>query len=128
VVLSATFLWVANAPGSVLHDEAILTLQSLAYPDLTVALPVIIGLISLATIETSQWLVTEERAIRLRKTSFRNEVQWDQGKIIINPCRHIKGIMSGLSVGRIILAAMMPGVSSQNYIIGAYSENFNSVC
>jgi hypothetical protein len=72
--------------------------------------------------------VTEERAIRLRKTSFRNEVQWDQGKIITNPRRHIKGIMSGLSVGRIILATMMPGVSSQNYIIGAYSENFNSVC
>jgi inner membrane protein COX18 len=102
----------------------------LAHPDPTIALPVpvVIGLISLATIETSQWFVTEERAIRLRKTSFRNEVQRDQGKIITNPRWHIKGIMSGLSVGRIILAAMMPGVSSQNYIIGAYSENFNSLC
>ncbi|KAF8528940.1 60Kd inner membrane protein-domain-containing protein [Hysterangium stoloniferum] len=109
VVLSATFLQLANAPGTVLRDEAVLTLQSLAHPDPTVALPVILGLISLATVETSQWFVTQEKVRRLRETRLRNEAQLSQGKSIIDPRRHIKGIMSGLSVGRIILAATMPG-------------------
>lgn len=105
--LSTIFLRAAKEPGSVLREESFFTLTSLAHPDTTMAFPVLLGLISLATVETSHWFMIEKRGrpLEIARPS-------EKGKVIINPRRYIKGMMRGLSLGRIILAAVMPGVSN----------------
>jgi mitochondrial inner membrane protein COX18 len=108
VLLSATFLHAANEPGSVLRNEAFLTLNSLAHPDPTVALPIALGLISIASIETSTWFTSEEHSRRFAAVRRRERAH---GKMVIQPMKYVRSILRGLSVGRIILASMAPGVS-----------------
>ncbi|KAF8592443.1 hypothetical protein K439DRAFT_1643585 [Ramaria rubella] len=109
VILSATFLQAAHEPGSVLRNESFLTLQSLAHPDPTVTLPIVLGLVSLATIETSKWFATGERQRRFIEKNRRDKARKAQGNIVIQPMKYMKSILRGLSVGRIVLAAMAPG-------------------
>jgi mitochondrial inner membrane protein COX18 len=108
MLFSATLLHAANEPGSVLRNEEFLTLRSLAHSDPTVALPIALGLISFASIETSKWFTTAEQSrkfVEMRKT------QSAHGKNLLQPMKYTKGIVRTLSVGRIVLAAMAPGVS-----------------
>ena len=111
VALSAAFFRAVSEPGSALRDEAFLTLPSLALPDPTMVLPIGLGLVSLATIETSKWFVTEERARRSAERKRRDDIQRAQGKVVVQPLKYTRSILRGLSVGRILLAAMAPGVS-----------------
>ncbi|KIJ56605.1 hypothetical protein M422DRAFT_149248, partial [Sphaerobolus stellatus SS14] len=109
VGLSTIFLHAANMPGSVLRDESFWTLQSLAHPDTTMALPVIVGLLSIATVETSRWFTSEQRARNIAAAQEKAAVERAKGAIRINPMKHIKSIMSGLSVARVFLTALVPG-------------------
>ncbi|KAF8525318.1 60Kd inner membrane protein-domain-containing protein [Gautieria morchelliformis] len=109
VLLSATFLHAANEPGSVLRNEEFLTLNSLAHPDPTVVLPIALGLISLASIETSGWFTSEEQSRRFAEVRRREQTRRAHGKIVIQPMKYVRSILRGLSVGRIILASMAPG-------------------
>lgn len=111
MLFTATFFHAANEPGSVLRNEAFFTLRSLAHPDPTVTLPILIGLVSFASIETSQWFTTAEQSRRYALIKSREQAQKADGKIVIQPMKYTRSIMRGLSVGRIILAATTPGVS-----------------
>lgn len=121
MLLSAIFLHAANEPGSVLRNEAFFTLQSLAHPDPTVTLPIILGLVSLASIETSKWFISEEQSRRFAEIRRREHARRASGKIVIQPMKYAKSISRGLSVGRIVLAAIAPGVSYVQHAIMRYS-------
>jgi len=53
---------VASPAG--LTDESFLTLTSLAHPDATATLPIVLGLVTLANVETSHWFMGAGRAAR----------------------------------------------------------------
>jgi len=53
--------------------------------------------------------MTEDRARKLAEAEQKQEQQ-STGKIVVNPLKHIKSIMRGLSVARILIAATLPGV------------------
>ncbi|KLO18035.1 hypothetical protein SCHPADRAFT_820380 [Schizopora paradoxa] len=54
----------AVASPSGLTDESFLTLTSLAHPDATATLPIVLGLVTLANVETSHWFMGAGRASR----------------------------------------------------------------
>lgn len=111
VLLSSTFLYISNEPGSVFRDEAVFSLQSLAHPDATAAIPVMTGLVSLATTETSHLFLKQEKP-HPREDSVKSLNQsTGERRIAINPTQYIKSVIRILSLGRVILTFMMPGVS-----------------
>lgn len=108
MLLSATLFHAANEPGSVLRNEEFLTLRSLAHPDPTIALPIALGMISLASIETSKWFTTAEQSKKFAEVTMTHRAH---GKTVIQPMKYTKSVLRILSVCRIVLAAMVPGVS-----------------
>lgn len=123
VLLSSTFLYISNEPGSVFRDEAAFTLQSLAHPDATAAIPVMTGLVSLATIETSHLFLRQERS-----HSREDPVNKSTGerRIAINPTRYIKSAIRILSLGRVILTFMMPGSVEVYWLTSAFCGLFTN--
>lgn len=80
-------------------SESFLTLTSLAHPDPTMALPLLLGFITMANVESKNWLMTA--AEREQQRQFENRP---------HAANLIKPILRGLSVIRIVVAAITPGV------------------
>ncbi|GJJ07405.1 hypothetical protein Clacol_001607 [Clathrus columnatus] len=109
VLLSSTFLYISNEPGSVFKNEAIFSLQSLSHPDPTAAIPVMTGLISLATTETSHWFTNHGKE-DVPKLSVNNNNE--ERQITVRPTRYIKSVIRVLALGRVILTFLMPAASA----------------
>lgn len=110
VLSSLVFARIAQAP-SVLDSESFWTLTSLVNPDPTATIPVVIGLITLANVESSRWFITAEQQARQEKVEKWNAEKRAQGHTVIEPKKIVQNGLRILSVGRILIAAMVPGVS-----------------
>lgn len=92
-------------------SESFLTLSTLAHPDPTMTLPIMLGVITMANVESSNWLMTATQRESLQLMEKKREAARAAGNRIVEPGQIIKTSLRGLSVFRILIASMMPGVS-----------------
>lgn len=99
-------------------SESFLTLTSLAHPDPTMTLPVLLGFLTMANVESGNWVMNaaereQQRAIEAEEAKR----VASGGKVRIQPGKIIKFGLRALSIIRIIVAALTPGVSFSVIII-----------
>ncbi|KAF5333087.1 hypothetical protein D9611_002439 [Ephemerocybe angulata] len=95
---------------TVFDSEAFLTLSTLSHPDPTMVLPIVLGLVTMANVETSNLLMTATQKENMKKMEAQKEAMRAAGKVrVIEPGKYLKDALRGLSVVRILLASVMPG-------------------
>ncbi|KAI0732962.1 hypothetical protein C8Q72DRAFT_874028 [Fomitopsis betulina] len=99
----------ASHSPSVLDSEAFLTLTSLTYPDPTHTLPIVLGLITLANVDSARWFASEAVTQRQAKADEWVAQRRAKGETVLQPGRIIQSSLRSLAVGRIIIAALVPG-------------------
>lgn len=100
------------APPTPLDGESFLTLSTLAHTDPTMVLPVVVGMLTLANVEASSWFLTAEQLAKQKEQERKIvEKAREKGKPPIVVEKVVKGAMRGLSVVRILITSVMPGVS-----------------
>lgn len=110
---SSMFLSRLSQPPSAFDSESFLTLTSLSHADPTFALPIALGLITLANVESSssiRWFASAEAREREELEEKRNAEKRAQGHIVLQPQRIVQSALRLLSVGRILIGALVPGV------------------
>ncbi|KAH9999268.1 membrane insertase OXA1/ALB3/YidC, partial [Russula vinacea] len=98
-----------SQPPTVFDSEAFLTLTSLAHTDPTAALPIALGLITLVNVESSRWFVSAEGKEREEREQRRNAEKRARGDIVLEPQKIVQSALRVLSVGRILIGAVVPG-------------------
>jgi mitochondrial inner membrane protein COX18 len=91
-------------------SESFFSLTTLAHPDPTMTLPILLGAITMANVETNNWLMTATQRANLKKVEDKRAQMVADGKRILEPGKIIKNALRGLSVIRILIASVMPGV------------------
>lgn len=116
IFMVSTFVFQsACVAPSPLESESVFTLVSLANPDPTGTLPIIIGLLTLANVETSQWLIGGKYArdaLQLAETTAKQDAE--KGVVKIRPQAISKNILRAFSICRMIIGMLMPGVSGRS--------------
>ena len=97
-------------PPSVLDSETFLTLTSLVNPDPTAVIPVLIGMITFANVESAKWFISDAQKSRQEKVEKWNAEKRARGDTVIEPKKIVQNALRVMSVGRILIAAMVPGV------------------
>lgn len=101
---------VAADPLTPFRSESFMTLTSLAHSDPTMTLPIVLGIISMANVDTRNWWLTAAEREREKKYhEWKAAKAEQQGKAYIQS--PLKSALRGLSVVRIGLAMLVPGVS-----------------
>ncbi|KAM6495804.1 Membrane insertase OXA1/ALB3/YidC [Amanita muscaria] len=93
-------------------SESFLTLTTLAHPDPTMTLPIVLGVLTMANVESSNWLMSaaeRERARRIEETNEKKRAELGNKARVIQPQKIVKSTLRFLSVARIVVAAMTPG-------------------
>ncbi|KAF9495398.1 hypothetical protein BDN71DRAFT_1447556 [Pleurotus eryngii] len=119
-VISSMVLSRLSIAPTPFDSESFLTLTTLAHPDPTMALPIILGMITMANVESSNWVMTaaeRERQQRLDEVNAKRIAEG--GKPTIQPNKLLKSGLRLLSVGRIIFAAVMPGSVTLYWVTSA---------
>ena len=101
----------ASSAPTVLDSEAFFTLTSLAHSDSTATLPILLGIITLANVESARWFVSAEVLQREAQVAKWTAERRARGEQILEPRKIYQTTLRMLSVGRILIAAMVPGVS-----------------
>ncbi|KAK7061809.1 60S ribosomal protein L6 [Favolaschia claudopus] len=110
VLMSMVFNRLAKDPMTPFDSEAFFTLTTLNHPDPTWAIPIILGFVTMANVESNNWLMTAFQRDRLRKADeYRAKMMAQGQKFVLQPHKIIKTALYGLSVGRIVLAGLSPG-------------------
>lgn len=114
VISTALFSSIATRPTP-LDDEEFLSLTSLARPDPTGMLPVSLGLVTLANVETGGWFVGTERAARTAAIEARQDEldakKREEGVVVKPKAKNIiQGSLRLFSVMRIVIGVMVDGV------------------
>ncbi|KAI0832366.1 60Kd inner membrane protein-domain-containing protein [Trametes gibbosa] len=99
---------VARAP-TVFDAEAFFTLTSLAHPDATLTLPIMLGMITLANVESARWFVRAEELEREQRVARWTAERRARGENVLEPRRIYQTALRIMSVARILIAAMVPG-------------------
>ncbi|EIW82111.1 hypothetical protein CONPUDRAFT_102897 [Coniophora puteana RWD-64-598 SS2] len=90
-------------------SESFLTLSTLTHADPTATLPIVLGFLTLANVESSRWLMTDAQREREVKVQQWKEAKVAKGDTVLEPQKIIKSSLRILSVGRIVVATMVPG-------------------
>ncbi|KAF8745929.1 hypothetical protein AX14_004233 [Amanita brunnescens Koide BX004] len=93
-------------------SESFATLSTLAHPDPTMTLPILLGILTMANVESSSWVMTaaeRERTRQIQERNDKNNAELGTKARIIQPQKIVKTTLRFLSVVRIIIAAMTPG-------------------
>jgi len=119
---SLMFSWLTQPP-SVLDSETFLTLTSLVNPDPTAAIPILIGLITFANAESAKWFISDAGKSRQEKVEKWNAEKRAQGHIVVEPSKIVQNALRVMSVGRILIAAVVPGVCVQpSFLLPCFGE------
>ncbi|CDO71272.1 hypothetical protein BN946_scf184908.g29 [Trametes cinnabarina] len=108
----------ARAP-TVLDSEAFFTLTSLSHADSTLTLPIMLGIITLANVESSKWFVSAEVLQREQQVSKWTAERRARGEQVLEPRKIYQTALRILSVGRILIAAMVPGTVQLYWVTSA---------
>ncbi|KAI0004898.1 60Kd inner membrane protein-domain-containing protein [Russula compacta] len=98
-----------SQPPTVFDSEAFLTLTSLAHADPTAALPIALGIITFANVESSRWFVSVAAREQEEREQKRIAEKRAQGQIVLEPRKILQSGLRLLSVGRILIGAVVPG-------------------
>ncbi len=109
---SSTFLSRLSQPPTVFDSESFLTLTSLAHADPTAMLPIALGIITLANVESSRWFISEAAKERDQLEQKRVAEKRAQGHMVLEPRKIVQSGLRLLSVGRILIGSVVPGVRS----------------
>lgn len=110
---SSMFLSRLSQPPTVFDSESFLTLTSLSHSDPTAALPIALGLITLMNVESSssiRWFASAEAREREELEEKRIAEKRARGDIVLQPQKIVQSALRLLSVGRILIGALVPGV------------------
>lgn len=99
----------AQAP-TVLDSESFLTLTSLASSDPTATLPIVLGIITYANVESSRWFASAEAQEREKKVEEWNAAKRAKGHVVVEPRKAIQTGLRTMAIVRILIAAAIPGV------------------
>lgn len=106
----------ASVPPTVLDSEAFFTLTSLSHADPTVTLPIILGVITFANVDASRWFMTPEARLREQQVAEWTAKRRAAGETVVEPKRIFQSTLRIAAVGRILFAALVPGVSSSCHL------------
>jgi inner membrane protein COX18 len=109
VVSSLVFARMTQPP-SVLDSETFLTLTSLVNPDSTMTIPILIGMVTFANVESAKWFISDVQQSRQDKVEKWNEERRARGHNVLEPKKIVQNALRVVSVGRILITAMVPGV------------------
>ncbi|KAI0347237.1 hypothetical protein BDW22DRAFT_508642 [Trametopsis cervina] len=99
----------ASTFPSVLDSESFLTLTSLTHGDPTLTLPIALGIATFANVDASRFFVTPERAAREQRQEEANAKKRAAGETVYEPRKIFQNTLRLASVGRILVAAVVPG-------------------
>ncbi|KAH9482736.1 hypothetical protein JR316_0004836 [Psilocybe cubensis] len=103
-----------------LDSESFFTLTSLIHPDPTMTLPVILGFLTMANVESGNWVMNAAEKEQKRAVEAQEEKRVAAGgKPRIHPGNIIKSVLRTASVIRIIIAAMAPGSVTLYWVTSA---------
>ncbi|KAH9062819.1 60Kd inner membrane protein-domain-containing protein [Lactarius vividus] len=98
-----------SQPPTVFDSESFLTLTSLSHADPTAALPIALGIITLANVESSRWFISKEAKERDELEQKRVAEKRAQGHMVLEPRKIVQSGLRILSVGRILIGSVVPG-------------------
>ncbi|EPQ59457.1 hypothetical protein GLOTRDRAFT_103480 [Gloeophyllum trabeum ATCC 11539] len=98
-----------SQPPTPFDSESFLTLTSLSHADPTATLPIALGLITLANVETSRWFISEDKRLAAIEIEKKNAERRGKGEVVIEPSKIVQSALRTLSVGRILIGAVVPG-------------------
>lgn len=117
---SIVFSHISQSPTP-FDSESFLTLTNLSHTDPTTTLPIVLGFLTLANVESSSWFMTDaQRQQKVAADEKYNKAlvkSLEEGKIHFEGGRVIKSGLRFGSVARVIIAAMVPGVC---HIVSVY--------
>ena len=83
------------------------------HPDPTMTLPVVLGFLTMANVESGNWVMNAAEHEQQRQIAERESKRISEGgKPRLHPGKVLKTLLRGLSIVRIIIAAITPGVKS----------------
>jgi mitochondrial inner membrane protein COX18 len=121
---SSMFISRLSQPPTVFDSESFLTLTSLAHVDPTATLPIALGLITLANVESSRWFISEAAIEREELEQKRVAEKRAQGHIVLQPQKIVRSGLRLLSVGRILIGALVPGVRTRSSFVHERAPKF----
>jgi mitochondrial inner membrane protein COX18 len=101
----------ASVPPTVLDSESFLTLTSLSHGDPTATLPIVLGFLTFANIDASRMFLTQESRAREQQVAEWTAKRRAAGETVLEPKKIFQSALRVASVGRILIALMVPGVS-----------------
>ncbi|PBL02417.1 hypothetical protein ARMGADRAFT_1005798 [Armillaria gallica] len=107
--MSIFFGGVAADPFSGFDAESFMTLTSLSRPDETLTIPILVGLITMANVESSTWFMTATEKQAVAQREQRRKDAASKGVHHIAPANGIKQALRVVSVLRIVFAAQVSG-------------------
>ncbi|KAJ3819144.1 60Kd inner membrane protein-domain-containing protein [Lentinula raphanica] len=124
IAMTMVFARLAADPISPFDSESFLTLSSLDHPDPTFTLPVVVGLLTMANVESSHWVLnpTERDMVKENEKKMKEAVEksgdkWS--KLSFKLKSNMKDSMRVLSILRIGLAAVAPGAVTLYWVTSA---------
>ncbi|KAI0251285.1 60Kd inner membrane protein-domain-containing protein [Lactifluus subvellereus] len=106
---SSMFLSRLSQPPTAFDSESFLTLTSLAHADPTATLPIALGMVTLANVESSRWFVSAVAKERDELEQKQIAEKRAQGHVVLEPRKIVQSGLRLLSVGRILVGAVVPG-------------------
>ncbi|KAI0353609.1 hypothetical protein OH77DRAFT_614700 [Trametes cingulata] len=116
----------ASRAPTVLDSETFFTLTSLSHADSTLTLPIMLGLITLANVESSRWFVSAEALQREQQVAKWTAERRARGEQILEPRKIFQTSLRIMSVARILIAAMVPGSIQLYWVTSATFGLFQS--
>ncbi|KAJ3799095.1 membrane insertase OXA1/ALB3/YidC, partial [Lentinula aff. detonsa] len=124
IAMTMVFARLAADPTSPFDSESFLTLSTLNHPDPTFTLPVMVGLLTMANVESSHWVLNsaEREMVKENEKKMKEAVEksgdsWSMVKLKLKS--NMKDSMRVLSIFRIGLAAIAPGAVTLYWVTSA---------
>ncbi|KAF9076740.1 60Kd inner membrane protein-domain-containing protein [Rhodocollybia butyracea] len=124
MAMTICFARLAADPTSPFDSESFLTLTTLNHPDVTFTLPVILGLVTMANVESSHWILNpaEKEALKASEKNMAETVEKSGNKWLTMRFKlrsNMKDSMRIMSVFRIGLASIAPGAVTLYWLTSA---------
>ena len=110
VGLSMTF-GRASVPPTVLDSESFLSITSLSHGDPTGTFPILLGVLTFANVDASRWFMTPEARLREQRAAEWTAKRRANGETVLEPKKIFQTTLRIAALGRILIAALVPGVS-----------------
>ena len=70
-------------------------------------------MITFANVESAKWFISDKQKSRQEKVENWNAEKRAQGHAVVEPKKIVQNVLRVMSVGRILIAAVVPGVRIQ---------------